>query len=118
MGRSLTEMTNSLSPELRQRIETGTKELILEVESLRLKQLRERWGISQQELAKILNVSQPAVSKLENQPDLMLSTLRQYIESLGGNLEIIATFPDRPTVRLDISENGELLPVKTVVQAA
>jgi DNA-binding XRE family transcriptional regulator len=118
MGRSLAEMTDSLSPELRQRIEIGTKDLILEVEALRLKQLRERWGISQQELAKILNVSQPAVSKLENQPDVMLSTLRQYVESLGGNLEILATFPDRPTVRLDITENGAPLLVKTVVQAA
>jgi DNA-binding XRE family transcriptional regulator len=118
MGRSLAEMTDSLSPELRQRIEIGTRDLILEVEALRLKQLRERWGISQQELAKILNVSQPAVSKLENQPDLMLSTLRQYVESLGGNLEIIATFPDRPTVRLDIIGNGAPLLVKTVAQAA
>jgi DNA-binding XRE family transcriptional regulator len=118
MGRSLTDVTDSLSPELRQRIEIGTRDLILEVEALRLKQLRERWGISQQELAKILNVSQPAVSKLENQPDVMLSTLRQYVESLGGNLEILVTFPDRPTVRLDIAENGEHLPVKIVTQAA
>ena len=80
--------------------------------------MRERWGISQQELAKILNVSQPAVSKLENQPDVMLSTLRQYVESLGGNLEVMATFPDRPTVRLDITENGVPLLVKTVDRAA
>lgn len=118
MGRSLAEMTDSLSPELRQRIEIGTRDLILEAEALRLKQLRERWGISQQELAKILNVSQPAVSKLENQPDVMLSTLRQYVESLGGNLEILATFPDRPTVRLDITENEKSLLVKTVAQLA
>jgi DNA-binding XRE family transcriptional regulator len=104
MGRTLAEVTQSLSPEMRQKIEIGTKDLILEVEAIRLKQLRERWGISQQELAKILNVSQPAVSKLENQPDVMLSTLRQYVESLGGNLEILATFPDRPTVKLEIAE--------------
>jgi DNA-binding XRE family transcriptional regulator len=118
MGRSLAEITESLSLETRQKIESGTKDLILEVETVRLKQLRERWGISQQELAKILNVSQPAVSKLEDRPDVMLSTLRQYVESLGGNLEIIATFPDRPTVRLEITENGEPLPVKIVTQAA
>jgi DNA-binding XRE family transcriptional regulator len=115
MGRSLSEVTDSLAPELRQKIESGTKDLILEVEALRLKQLRERWGISQQELAKILNVSQPAVSKLENQPDLMLSTLRQYVESLGGNLEILVTFPDRPSIRLEITETGEPPPVETVV---
>ena len=104
MGRTLAQVTDSLSSEMRQKIDLGTKALILEVEAIRLKQLRERWGISQQELAKLLNVSQPAVSKLEDRPDVMLSTLRQYVESLGGNLEILATFPDRPTVRLDISE--------------
>jgi DNA-binding XRE family transcriptional regulator len=107
MGRTLEQVTQSLSPELQQQIETGTKDLILEIETLRLKQLRERWGISQQELAKILNVSQPAISKLEDRPDVMLSTLRQYVESLGGNLEILATFPDRPAVRLEIAETGE-----------
>ncbi|WP_309735549.1 XRE family transcriptional regulator [Chamaesiphon sp. OTE_75_metabat_556] len=118
MGRSLSEVTDSLSPELRQKIASGTKDLILEVEALRLKQLRERWGISQQELAKILNVSQPAVSKLENQPDLMLSTLRQYVESLGGNLEILVTFADRPSIRLEITETGEPLPMETVDRLA
>lgn len=111
MGRTLEQVTESLSPQLQQQIEVGTKDLILEVETLRLKQLRERWGISQQELAKILNVSQPAVSKLEDRPDVMLSTLRQYVESLGGNLEILATFPDRPAVRLEIAETGEPCPV-------
>jgi DNA-binding XRE family transcriptional regulator len=115
MGRTLEEVTDSLSPDLRHKIDIGTKDLILEVEGLRLKQLRERWGISQQELAKILNVSQPAVSKLENQPDLMLSTLRQYVESLGGNLEILATFPDRPTVKLELAESGEQLKVSEIV---
>ena len=110
MGRTLAQVTESLSPEMRQKIELGTKDLILEVEAIRLKQLRERWGISQQELAKLLNVSQPAVSKLEDRPDVMLSTLRQYVESLGGNLELLATFPDRPTVRLDISEIDRSLP--------
>jgi DNA-binding transcriptional regulator YiaG len=104
MGRTLAQVTQSLSQELQQEIEIGTKDLILEIETLRLKQLRERWGLSQQELAKILNVSQPAVSKLEDRPDV----LRQYVESLGGNLEILATFPDRrPAVRLEIGETGE-----------
>jgi predicted transcriptional regulator len=113
MGRTLAQVTDSLSPELRQKIDLGTKDLILEVEAIRLKQLRERWGISQQELAKLLNVSQPAVSKLEDRPDVMLSTLRQYVESLGGNLELLATFTDRPTVRLDISEIARSAPVVT-----
>ena len=110
MGRSLEEVTQSLSPEMHQKIENGTKDLILEVETLRLKQLRERWEISQQELAKILDISQPAVSKLENQQDILLSTLRQYVESLGGKLEIVATFPDRTSIKLEISPAPATMP--------
>jgi predicted transcriptional regulator len=108
MGRTLTEVINGLSPEMQQKIEIGTKDLILEVEALRLKQLREQWGLSQQDVAKILNISQPAISKLEDRTDLMLSTLRQYVESFGGNLELLVTFPDRPTVRLQFEETVEI----------
>jgi DNA-binding XRE family transcriptional regulator len=118
MGRTLTEVTNSLSPEMRQKIKLGTKDLILEVEALRLKQLRERWGLSQQELAKILNISQPAISKLEDRSDVMLSTLRQYVESLGGNLELVVTFSDRPAVRLELEETGEAMTAAIDSQAA
>ena len=113
MGRSLEEVIDSFSPEMRQEIESGTKDLILEVEAMRLKQLRERWGISQQELAKILEISQPAVSKLENQQDFLLSTLRQYVESLGGKLEINATFPDKTSIKLEISPAPA--PINTLV---
>ncbi len=77
---------------------------------MRLKQLRERWGISQQELAKILDISQPAVSKLENQQDFLLSTLRQYVESLGGKLEINATCPDRTSIKLEIAPAPAQIP--------
>jgi predicted transcriptional regulator len=110
MGRSLEQALDSLSPELHQKIERGTKDLILEVEAIRLKQLRERWGISQQELADMLDISQPAVSKLENQQDILLSTLRQYVESLGGKLEILATFPDRMSIKLEIAPAPDRIP--------
>lgn len=56
MGRKLTEVIGNLAPEMRHKIEIGTKNLILEVEAIRLNQLRERWGISQQELAKVLKL--------------------------------------------------------------
>ena len=114
MGRSLEEVTQSLALETRQKIESGTKDLILKVEATRLKQLRERWGISQQELAKILDISQPAVSKLENQQDLLLSTLRQYVESLGGKLEILATFPDRMSIKLEIAPATQTIQTKEI----
>ena len=68
-----------------------------------LTELRERRGISQSEVAGVLGASQPNVSELESvideDEDVYLSTLRHYIEALGGRLEITAVFPDE-TIRL------------------
>ncbi len=68
-------------------------ELIAEEATLR--QLREAREQSQEELAKQLHIKQAAVSKLERRTDMYLSTLRSYIEAMGGTLEIIARFPNR-----------------------
>ena len=61
---------------------------------LALADLREQFGITQQQLARSLEVSQPNISKIEQQHDLLLSTLASYIEALGGHLELKAVFPD------------------------
>ncbi|QIZ22574.1 Cro-like protein (plasmid) [Pseudomonas putida] len=45
-------------------------------------------------MAKALNINQAAVSKMERRTDMYISTLRNYIRAMGGELEIIATFPD------------------------
>ncbi len=60
-----------------------------------LEQLREGLGISQEELAKVMEVQQPAISKLVRRPDMKVSTLRDLIAAMGGELHITATFPDR-----------------------
>ena len=77
----------------RKAIEERAGELIVEEATLR--QLREARERSQEELARTLHVNQAAVSKLERRTDLYLSTLRNYIEAMGGKLEIIARFPDQ-----------------------
>ena len=59
-----------------------------------LHELRKARGISQQTLAGILHVQQPAVAKIEKRTDMYLSTLRNHIRAMGGELEIIARFPD------------------------
>lgn len=62
---------------------------------LALADLREQFGVTQQMLAQILDVSQPNISKIEQQShDIMLSTVAAYIEALGGHLELRAVFPD------------------------
>jgi transcriptional regulator with XRE-family HTH domain len=69
-------------------------------EELSLAGIREARRQSQVALASRLGVQQPAVSKIERQTDLYLSTLREYIEAMGGKLELIAQFPDREPVRI------------------
>jgi transcriptional regulator with XRE-family HTH domain len=70
-------------------------------EELTLAELREARRRSQAELAKRLGVQQSAVSRMERRTDMYLSTLRIIVEAMGGTLEIIAQFPDRPPVRIN-----------------
>ena len=60
-----------------------------------LAQLREARALSQAALGEILQVEQPAVAKLEKRADMYVSTLRRFIKAMGGELEIVARFPDR-----------------------
>lgn len=64
-------------------------------EMVSLEQLREALGISQEELANIMDVQQPAISKLVRRPDMKVSTLRELVAAMGGELRITATFSDR-----------------------
>jgi DNA-binding transcriptional regulator YiaG len=59
-----------------------------------LHELRKAQQMSQDTLAKALNINQAAVSKMERRTDMYISTLRNYIRAMGGELEIVATFPD------------------------
>jgi transcriptional regulator with XRE-family HTH domain len=74
-----------------------TKELLRE---LLLSELRKLAGKSQQQLAAALGIKQPSLSKLENQDDMQISTLRRIVQALGGELEVIAKFP-KGTVKID-----------------
>jgi len=59
-----------------------------------LHELRQAQALSQDALAKTLHVNQAAISKMERRTDMYISTLRNYIRAMGGELEIIATFPE------------------------
>lgn len=66
-----------------------------------LKDLRKGARQTQEDLAIALSVGQDAISRLEKRSDMLLSTLRQYVESVGGKLALVATFPDQPPVIID-----------------
>ncbi|OYT91709.1 MAG: transcriptional regulator [Burkholderiales bacterium PBB3] len=59
-----------------------------------LQELRQARGLSQKMLAEILHVQQPSIAKLEKRTDMYLSTLRSHIEAMGGELDVIARFPE------------------------
>lgn len=78
---------------------------------LRLSELRSRRGLSQSAIAEALSVSQPNVSRIEQEDDVYLSTLARYIVALGGHLEVQAVFPDETITVL--REPGPSEPART-----
>jgi transcriptional regulator with XRE-family HTH domain len=81
-----------MSPEARERVDRRVRETLLE---MTLQELRQQVaGITQTDLAELMEVTQGAISQLEKRHDVLLSKLAEYIHALGGNLELIARFPD------------------------
>ena len=79
---------------------------LMEVE-LQLAEARRRRGVSQAAIARALEVSQPNVSRIEQQDDVYLSTLARYIAALGGHLEVLAVFPEETiTLLREPAEGG------------
>ncbi|CDX24437.1 Helix-turn-helix domain protein [Mesorhizobium plurifarium] len=98
MGRSLNEVIASLPRDQQEQIEARYEELRQEVDGLR--ELRQIAGKAQADIATALNITQPSVSKIENQADMYLSTLRSYVEAVGGRLELTVKLPKRPPMRI------------------
>lgn len=64
------------------------------LDAVRLAELRRARQITQEELAKSMRTTQSSISRIEKQTDLYITTLRSYVEAVGGTLEISAVFPD------------------------
>jgi transcriptional regulator with XRE-family HTH domain len=91
VGNKFSEIRREETPERRARIESIKAAM---VDAERLAAIRAARGLTQVEIAERLGKSQGGVSELEHRDDLYLSTLRDYIEALGGTLEIAAVFDD------------------------
>jgi transcriptional regulator with XRE-family HTH domain len=81
-----------MKPEQLARVEAKKEALLLE---MTLRELRRLLGVTQTELAERLKTTQGEVSQAERRDDSRLSTLRRYVEALGGKVEIIADFGDK-----------------------
>lgn len=87
----------------RKKVEARAAGLI--AEEMTLQELRQARKLTQVRMAKVLGISQDGVSRLEKRSDLLLSTLRKSVEAMGGNLSLVAEFPDRePVVLSGIAE--------------
>jgi DNA-binding XRE family transcriptional regulator len=69
---------------------------------LKLAAVRRRRGVSQATLAGELGVSQPNVSRIEQEDDVYLSTLARYVAALGGQLQVVAVFPEETVSLLEV----------------
>ena len=91
MARKFQELRSRMTPQQRERSRKIAERLRAE---MALADLRQARRLTQEDIAKILGNRQAAVSKIERRTDMHVSTLRRYVEALGGELEIIAHFPE------------------------
>ncbi len=91
MAKPFKELKEKMSPQRREKIEHRAQAMLI---SMALQELRQTRQLTQQELANILNVNQAALSKMENQTDIRVSTLSKLLSAMGGTLKIVAEFPD------------------------
>ena len=91
MAKKWHDLYDKIPADRRARIEAQVSK---ELAEMPLQELRRARELSQTRIAEMMEIAQSEVSKIERRTDLYLSTLRSYIEAMGGELEIIARFPD------------------------
>jgi transcriptional regulator with XRE-family HTH domain len=91
MAKKFGELRAQMSPEAQSRSAARAEAMLVEMQ---LQELRKTRQVTQVEVAKAMNVEQAAVSKLERREDMYVSTLREYVKALGGELKLVASFPD------------------------
>ncbi len=91
MAHNWKDIRRTLSPEREEETRRYVKSV---VESVTLNQLREARSLTQTNLASILGINQGSVSKMEKRTDMYVSTLRSFIQAMGGQLQIKAVFPE------------------------
>jgi DNA-binding XRE family transcriptional regulator len=95
---SLDQMLARQSEESRRQIDQMAAQLI--AEELNLREVRRLRKLTQARLSKKLKIGQEGVSRIEKRSDLYISTLRSYVEGVGGKLKLVVELPDRPPVLL------------------
>lgn len=98
MANKWNNLKHRMSPEARARVDARVRATL---DAMPLAEIRKAVGMTQAELAAALDTGQGSVSKVENAADLYLSTLRRFVEALGGELIITASFPGGREYRIE-----------------
>jgi transcriptional regulator with XRE-family HTH domain len=109
--KTLNQKMKGIGPARRKKVEARAATLI--AEEMTLQELRQARKLTQVRIAKALGISQDGVSRLEKRSDFLLSTLRKTVEAMGGNLSLVAEFPDREPVVLSGIAEAEPEPTPT-----
>jgi transcriptional regulator with XRE-family HTH domain len=105
MGKTLQDIWEELPEERQQKIENRFQQRLQEYQTLQ--ELRNALELTQEDVAQSLEIHQVNVSKMERRSDLKLSTLREYLSALGGELRLIVDFPGKPSVLIQGLGEGE-----------
>jgi transcriptional regulator with XRE-family HTH domain len=103
MARKFAELRAKMSPEDQRRSKEQAAAMLM---ALDLSELRGRLEVTQEELAERLQISQSNVSRLEKRRDMLVSTLREVVEAFGGELHLVAEFPEG-SIEIKQFDNGE-----------
>jgi DNA-binding XRE family transcriptional regulator len=98
MGRSFKDVVAALPKDEQAAIQSQND--TLKREYMALQEIRKAMSLTQKDVAAKLHIAQDGVSRIEKRSDLMISTLRKYIEAMGGELNIIAELPNLPPIHI------------------
>ncbi|AQS88193.1 putative transcriptional regulator with C-terminal CBS domains [Neoasaia chiangmaiensis NBRC 101099] len=102
--KTLASLGAKLTPTARERASVKARAMS---DAMDLAELRKAHVLSQKQIAELLGVNQASVAKMEKRADMYVSTLRSYIQAMGGELEIVARFPDHAVPIRSFAEIGQ-----------
>ena len=104
MTKKFSELRAGMSPLAQARAKGLAKSML---DEMPLNELRQARGLSQKMLAEVLHIQQPSIAKIEKRTDMYISTLRSHVEAMGGQLEVVAKFPDGNVKISNFSDLGK-----------
>jgi transcriptional regulator with XRE-family HTH domain len=112
--RNIDRIIGGLSPVRRAKIAGRARQLV--GEELALQQLRKARRLTQEQMAKALNIGQDSVSRLESRSDLLISTLSSYVRAMGGELKIVVEFKEGSAVISGLTASDPVRPPRSAAR--